>query len=386
MYDLIVIGSGPAGTSAALQGVMQGFDTLLIDKAVFPRNKTCGGLVSYKAIKELNFLPLKLDAANKITKVSIYNSKFERVDSREYDLLGVTISRTKLDSALVNRAVDSGVDFIENCGLEDIYFREDGYEIITSQGKFSTKFVIGCDGVFSRAAKITGVRPGWKKYQLGFTYSQDFSLGKKGPVKNTVEFHFLPLFAGMGWCFPYKDHINIGVGFPAIFSKVKARKVFAKFVERIKDTHEIHEAKSRLKGAFLPVGGLNKRFGRSNVLLAGDAAGLVDPFSGEGIYWAVKSGKLAVNSVKEFLTQSKTKKGLEEIYSNKCREAFYVEFWFSLFYALFMGKKTFYFKLLKKFPDLVSCFPNIMRQNKPYHNVIPVTLSKLPKYFVTMKR
>jgi len=127
---------------------------------------------------------------------------------------------------------------------------------------------------------------------------------------------------------------------------------------------------------FLPAGGFRRNIGKSDIVLAGDAAGLVDPFSGEGIYYALRSGHIAAQTLLDAL---KTNDDWVKIYSRRCAVEFYHDFRLSLLVALLSGKKTqFQYEVLKQNPDMVSAISIIMCQRHPYDRVIRENLWPMP--------
>ncbi|MDO9574282.1 MAG: geranylgeranyl reductase family protein, partial [Candidatus Contubernalis sp.] len=292
-YDLAVIGAGPAGASAARNAALKGLSVLIIEKQALPRMKPCAGLVSKKALAELDFdLPEEL-TAQKIKGVKLVDHKFNEFTEKTSRVIGRTVKRSEFDAFLTQKATEAGAHLKDNTRL--LNFKEEGQKIVlnTSQGQMTCRFLVGADGVYSRVAKESGIRKKWHRWDLGFTLYMDLPL--EGPVDSSIdpeiaELHCVSYPFSMGWLFHHENYLNIGIGTSKLVDK-KSIAVFHKWLDMLCKEKNLPLKDYKTQGYYLPAGGFKRPISRGQVYLAGDAAGFVDSFSGEGLYFALKSGR-----------------------------------------------------------------------------------------------
>ena len=309
VYDAIVVGAGPAGSTAARELAKLGCDVLLIDKMKFPRDKICGGLVPVKVLKELEFNIPNCYIKNNIYDITIYDRLMNKSTYRSNDLMGITVLRREFDFHLLNRAIAQGVTFFEETSFEKLSREHSLIKTFTNKGIYWCKVLIGCDGVFSKVKRQVFEANRMDFYKMGITLTARFI---KTDQWRDTEFNLfqLPILYTMGWAIPSQDEVIIGVGGPWINRK-KILKGFDGFLETLhlsKNNEDNH-----MKGAFLPAGGFARKIHSNGILLSGDAAGFVDPLTGEGLYYAIRSAKIAAELIyKEDIAS----------YEKRCKEEF----------------------------------------------------------------
>lgn len=290
MFDVIVVGGGPAGSTCARGCARQGFKVLLIEKKRFPREKPCAGGVSEQALSHLDFsLPLELiDKECYGMRICFKGFSIEAV--KDYRL-AVLVSREKFDFFLLNKAAESGVEILQEERVIDLRFNKSFVEVITTSTSYKASCVIGADGTGSRVAEF--VRPPMPKNEM------HLALVCRVPASNEIidrrlagkiELHFGMVKFGYGWIFPHDGYFSVGIG--TVLPEFKnPRKMMSEFGNSIglKIDHT--------SAHFIPLGGIKRRIVSDRVLLVGDAAGFADPFTGEGIVYAILSGKLAAKTV-----------------------------------------------------------------------------------------
>ena len=294
--DLVVVGAGPAGASAATVGAARGLRVALIDRARFPRDKLCGGLVSGRAHGYLTevFGTLPEGLFHPVRKVRLALGEVPLGLIAEAPLMRMT-KRRDFDAALIERAEAAGAQLAVGARVAGIEAGADGCRLRLADGTtLLAPLLIGADGVNSAVARAL----------LGRAHDPariGFALEVEAPVQHDRDALEIDLGAadwGYGWVFPKARSLTVGVGGVAARNPdMKAR--LAAYLRR----HGIDPAAMRIKGHHLPFGDFKRRPGRGRVLLAGDAAGLVDPITGEGIAWAVRSGALAANVAADALTR-----------------------------------------------------------------------------------
>ena len=278
-YDVTIIGSGPAGAYCARNLAEKGLKVLILDKKKFPREKHCGGLISKKALRVLKEDFVKEYGVKKrynpIFKI-ILTSGERKTFLEKNDSVGIIVKRKEFDELLTSQAIDKGAIFMDGCEYQFHTLNKSYYEIHTTKGTFSSDYIIGADGVFSRVAKVSGLRQSFRNWEMGMAVSCE--IPKELVIeKGGVEFIFLKILGGMGWCFSGTDFVNIGVGGYALDSKKILLAANELMIKRLKNKNNV----INLRASFLPAGGRKRTIAKEKVFLVGDAAGLIDAFSGE---------------------------------------------------------------------------------------------------------
>ncbi len=293
-YDVIIVGGGPAGSSAAYILAKEKLKVLIIDKEKFPRYKTCGGGIVFKAN---NFIPINLYdiSENTCYKAIIYDfkTKLKFTTVRENPLVFMTMRET-FDNALINSAIENGAAFIDQCELLDIQKKGNSIEINTNKGNFNSKFCIAADGISSIVAKMMKWKDSRKiipalEYEL---FVNDDLLKK---FSGSARFDFGIIQQGYAWVFPKKDHLSVGLLYMGS-KKINLNNYLKTYLDKLKLNNYI---KFERHGYRIPIRPRENIFAKDNVLLIGDSAGLTDPITAEGISYAIKSGQLAANSIIE---------------------------------------------------------------------------------------
>lgn len=292
-YDVIVAGAGPAGATAARHCTLAGLNTLVLDKDEFPRAKTCGGGLTLAAVRELG---LPLPRAHQIQAVNTLRSYYGNHSRKVVrpDNFMFLIDRAAFDKFLLDQAIDAGAIF-KTAAVQTITQDQCLTYVTTRHSTLTARYVIGADGVQSRAA--CHVRGPFSRYGKGFCLTAEVPVDNfpTPPPIGEINIHYGKVPLGYGWVFPKEKTALVGIG--GISAALKnPRAVWSDFLCNLGIAGD---SRLQVKGAFLPIGGLPRRVGRNRVLLAGDAAGFVEPFTGEGIKYAVRSGKLAAKAVIE---------------------------------------------------------------------------------------
>jgi geranylgeranyl reductase family protein len=286
LFDVAIIGSGPAGASAAMKLAERGISTVIIEKEILPRYKTCGGGFAYRGRSKMPFDVsevvekefFRVDAFFKKSGVHVFSERSAPVISM--------VMRDDFDKFLVDKAKEKGITLLENHKLKDITF-EENIVLHTSQGVINTKFVIAADGALSATAKLTG----WEETRLlipALEYEVEVHKEDFERLSKSVRLDFDVIPMGYGWSFPKKNHLSIGL---ASFRKVKVdfKQLYREY---LKDTLGIKEVISeKMHGFQIPVSPRTDGFVKKNVFLVGDAAGFADPLTAEGISNAIFSGR-----------------------------------------------------------------------------------------------
>jgi len=297
MTDVVVIGAGPAGSITARTIADAGFTVKLIEKRKPLETKVCGGGIPHELSARLS-LPEQI-----IEKRVSFEIHYFPWGRKIYPNKHVTVRREAFDNFLVIEAEKSGADVVYETIVIDVKRDEDAVFVYTKSKKgevfcIPCRIVIFADGVGTLVKKCfpsIGFQANLNNTALGVIYDLEF---KKNKINHYELYYGSQLSSwGYGWVFPKNDSLNIGVG--CLLSDLKkSKKKIASILHRFL-TEVVHNP-SRFKGkkiekfgaALIPLRPSRKIFGDS-CLVAGDAAGMVDPLLGCGIIHAVSSGKLA---------------------------------------------------------------------------------------------
>jgi|TARA_B100000315_G_scaffold244692_1_gene269630 geranylgeranyl reductase family protein len=341
IYDVAVVGSGPAGAMAAFCLAKKGVRVAILEKSTLPRYKPCGGGIVRKAMQllpvdvaeiierecyrvELNYIPHHLHFSAK----------------RKRPIVSMTM-RDKFDYRLVLATRAAGADIFSKCRVVDVVSKVDMVDLMTSKGPFRARFVVGADGSLSAVAK----KSGWRETRNLIPAIESEMLVSQEEMDrfcHSARFDFGLFSGGYGWVFPKKAHLSVGV-LSMRKNTVRLNDMMGNYLKAL----EIDPSKkSKRYGYLIPVTPRNDAFMKGRVLLTGDAAGFANPITGEGISFALLSGQTAAYAL---LDGAFRKSGVKNIFESEIKKKILPELHSVHIFAKLVYRYPRLFRLLLRF-------------------------------------
>jgi geranylgeranyl reductase family protein len=288
--DALVVGAGPAGSAAAIHLARAGARVLLAEKASFPRDKPCGGGLTGRALKAIPVDPSPV-VERDVDRFRLrlrYGSSFAR--RHDEPLIRMT-QRLRLDAFLAEEAARAGAELREDARVERLEVDPTGVIARVAGSEVRADVVVGADGANGVVARSAGLG---KEIVRGVALEGNIALGSLDEdLARTAVIELAVVPGGYGWVFPKGDHANLGVG-----GWGSEGPVLRDHLARLARAHGVEPAAlTDVRGHRLPMRRLGAAPAAGRVLLVGDAAGLVDPLSGDGMYEAFVSARLAADAI-----------------------------------------------------------------------------------------
>lgn len=307
-FDAIVVGAGPSGSVAALVLARGGARVALVDKAEFPRDKACGDLVGPRGVQVLTDLGVKVpDAGQGADLLAVgpsgRRSRLPAFPGRSYPGHGIVVPRFDLDHALREAALAAGAVGIRT-RITAVDRGQDGTvrSVTGSDGSvLAADVIIGADGALSPVARLTGMLDE-DAALWGFAIRAYVPAEVPLPLLVLLDASPWRIYPGYGWLFPGADgqaNVGIGIGMGASRRQAPLRGDLAQFTALLAQRGDLAPgaATGPVIGGWLRMGGTGTPPAAGNVLLIGDAAGLINPLQGEGIGPGMVSAQLAAAAV-----------------------------------------------------------------------------------------
>ena len=293
-YDVIVVGAGPGGSTAARECAERGLSVLLLDKAEFPRDKPCGGAVTIRAAELLPF-SLTDVVERTLSGMHLTLRRSRGVSRHSSENLVYMTQRSRFDAFLVEQALNAGVELQERAAVRAVDRHASHVVVRTGDGSYEGSTLVAADGANGQTARMAGLE---LNLLHGIAFEGNITPTGRFPAEweDSFGMDLGGVAGGYGWVFPKRDHLNIGIGgWKYVGPTLRA------LLDRLVRSYGFDPVDLwGLRGFHLPLRRSNTPLVDGNVLLVGDAAGLLDPLTGEGIFAAIWSGSAAAKHLSAF--------------------------------------------------------------------------------------
>ena len=364
-YDVLIVGGGPAGASAAFTLRQAGKRVLILEKERLPRYKTCGGAVSRRVLEQFPFSFDPVIQANVHAISYALGQNFATVPLHDPSL--VMVMRQEFDDFFLKH-VDAEVRV--GTRVTAVEEMNDRVRAITAGGEhIEALHLVAADGANSSVARSLGLR---KRRLLAGA----IEIEARVPPDILRRFADAPVLIfgelklGYLWIFPKADHLSVGIG--ALNPRPGELQAV---LERVMMRYEIPLGGQPRHGHPLPIYRYGERLGTPRALLAGDAAGLVDPFTGEGIRFAIQSGRLAAEAILGGRTKSYTSMLRRKIGANHLIG--------SALTPIFYGMPRASFKMALRNPQLSQGLVSMIGGQLGYARLIAQVIASFPRFVLS---
>lgn len=291
-YDVIVVGSGPAGACAAWRLAKAGVAVAVIEKDALPRYKTCGGGIIGRAMQALPVdVRHVIEQDCRSAQLNLLPTGLSFTTRRPTPIVSMTM-RDQFDFTILSAAQAAGAAVHQRCIVEQVSYQDDCITVGTNVDTMKAKFVVAADGAFSTVARKIGMADG-RILIPALEYEVTLPSDQLDRFQGVARFDFGIPPHGYAWTFPKKNHVSIGVLSTARRGG-DLKSAMARYLDLL-GCAVVTQVQQH--GFVIPISPRKGPFVSKRVLLVGDAAGLADPVTGEGISFAIRSGLLAAQSL-----------------------------------------------------------------------------------------
>ena len=300
-YDCIVVGAGPAGSTAARRLAQRGWEVLLLERDALDRRKACAGGISPRALRGLDF---SIDSVLEHT-VGMYQFSYKArsfLKGKPIDLAIHMVRRCRFDALLAQKAAEAGARVLAHSPVEEVHEEAKDVWVRCGEKRYRGAALIGADGGRGIVAKTLGLTKGLRR---GLAIEAEVQVPPEalGLAQKAIHFDLGALPRGYRWIFPKGDHLNIG----AITTLDRVGGLKASLMDYLQN-HPLLRENSNLSitGASVPLRSSHAPLNTSRAIVCGDATGLIDPLTGEGIQYAIETGNLGAEVVDGFLKRGES--------------------------------------------------------------------------------
>ena len=292
-FDVIIVGAGPAGSTAAHDLAKSGAKVLLLDKEKFPRYKACGGGIPIRTEK---MLPFPIDS---VIEDSVHLLRVSALGKHSFtrdcgEPFAHMVLRNRFDNLLLEQAQITGAEFRPKTTIQDLKLTKNGVVITAEHFTASSKFLICADGAHSPVGKLAGLGTTLAEcaaWEVDIQAKYQDIYPKTSGATALIDIGFQPW--GYAWMFPKAEVLSIGIVTP----RSQASKMKKRIQNYLEHLHIADYPIDIAKGHKIRFRRNAEQIAKKRIALIGDAAGLADEFTQEGISYAIHSGKLVAKSL-----------------------------------------------------------------------------------------
>ncbi len=359
--DVIVVGAGPAGSTAARRLALAGRDVLLLEKFELDRRKSCAGGISPRAANALDF-PIDSVVEH---RVSAYTFSYRARAFHAPESVDVNISmvrRSRFDRLLAEKAAEAGAEVRPRCPVEEVREEGGGVAVRTGDEWHRASALIGADGATGVVGRLLNLA---RNVRRGAAVEGEVRVPALQllTAQGSIQFDMGALPGGYRWIFPKGDHLNVG----SCTTQEKVRTVKPSCLEFL-ELHPVLREYSDLTmtGAPLPCLNAPCALNTRRAVVCGDAAGLVDPLTAEGIQYAIESGVLAAETVDGFLRGGQSL----DVYTERVIRTAFVEISIAEKFArLLLNHPYASFQVGVRNPKVNALFADVVSGRKSYPEI-----------------
>jgi len=347
-FDIVIIGAGPAGSSTALNLADTGLNIAIVDSCTFPRPKVCGDALSGSVLQTLKKFPgniaeefQKFEPKLKSTGVRFISPNLTILDlplttetDKTIDNPGYLCKRIHFDNFLFKHLEDhSNIVIYQNFKINNIIRNNRKIIVKSNDSEVNARMLIGADGANSIVSKSLANNRIHKEHFSSSVMAYFENVSGFHP-ENYIELHFLKeLLPGYFWIFPMQNNTaNVGLGClssKVIKKKLNLKNIFNDVISKHPEISLRFKSASRisdLQGKSIPLGSMKKQISGERFILCGDAAGLVNPFTSEGISYAMRSGIMASQQIRKCFDKNDFSEKFMQEYDRNINNKFQEEF------------------------------------------------------------
>jgi geranylgeranyl reductase family protein len=363
MYDVIVVGLGPAGAVTSAELARGGLSVLGLEWKPLPRYKVCGGGLSARVD------PLLDSSYRCVVEDTIYSVRFQFAGVEAFQItspepLAYMVMRDRFDAHLINAAQSFGVEVHENERVTAVQDGGDGSKVQTSRGCYQTRILVGADGANSIVARSLFPR-GYGRSTSGVEGEAVVQRRPASLDSGTIVLDIGAVKGGYAWVFPKLHNLSIGA---AEFQRGgdSAKSGYDRILRQ--ESMFTGMAPPSRRGHPMPLygGESSEKLPRTTTraLLVGDAAHLVDPLFGEGIYYAILSARRAAKSIMDYFNGAPS---ALSGYDDWLAAEIYPEFRIAsrVAWLLYTFPKVFH-RIARRRPDIIELFYEVLKGQESY--------------------
>jgi geranylgeranyl reductase family protein len=290
-HDAAIVGGGPAGATVARELARQGLRVIVLERERLPRYKSCAGGIPVRTERLLDF-PIGDVVEDTVTGIEISYLGRRGFRREAGGAIARMVMRDRFDALLLDQAREAGADVLEGAAVRHVRGVDDGFALETDRGAVTCRYLVGADGANSRVGRDLGLGAGmFENVALEAEICAPPAAMRRWRSLINLDVGYRPW--GYAWVFPKENRLSIGLVLPDGSGR-DLRPNLHRYLSRL----GLGEARvERLVGHKIPARRGNELIACNGVLLVGDAAGLTDEFTEEGIYYAVHSGQIAARHI-----------------------------------------------------------------------------------------